>query len=40
MSFAVVQNGAVRQVLQMDVPFTVGEKTYSSAFLRNSTSAE
>jgi hypothetical protein len=40
MSFAVVQNGAVRQVLQMDVPFTVGEKTYSSAFLRNSTQQE
>lgn len=40
MSFAVVQNGAVRQLLQMDVAFTVGEKTYSSAFLRNSTPEE
>jgi hypothetical protein len=40
MSFAVVQNGAVRQVLQMDVPFTVGEKTYSSNFLRTSTPQE
>lgn len=40
MSFAVVQNGAVRQILQMDVAFTVGEKTYSSAFLRNSTPEE
>lgn len=40
MSFAVVQNGAIRQVLQMDVPFTVGEKQYSSAFLRNSTQQE
>lgn len=40
MSFAVVQNGAVRQVLQMDVPFTVGEKTYSSNFLRTSTAQE
>lgn len=40
MSFAVVQNGAIRQVLQMDVAFTVGEKQYSSAFLRNSTAQE
>ena len=40
MSFAVVQNGAIRQVLQMDVAFTVGEKQYSSAFLRNSTQQE
>lgn len=38
--FAVVQNGAVRQILQMDVPFTVGDKTYSSAFLRTSTPSE
>jgi hypothetical protein len=38
--FAVVQNGAVRQILQMDVPFTVGDKTYSSAFLRTSTPTE
>lgn len=40
MSFAVVQNGAVRQVLQMDTEFTVGEKKYSSAFLRTSTAQE
>jgi hypothetical protein len=40
MSFAVVQNGQIRQVLQMDVPFTIGEKQYSSAFLRNSTPQE
>jgi hypothetical protein len=40
MSFAVVQNGAVRQLLQMDMPFTVGDKTYSSNFLRSSTSQE
>lgn len=40
MSFAVVQNGAVRQILQMDVQFTIGDKTYSSAFLRNSTQQE
>lgn len=40
MSFAVVQNGNIVQVLQMDVPFTIGEKQYSSAFLRNSTPQE
>jgi len=40
MSFAVVQNGAVRQLLQMDMPFTVGDKTYSSNFLRSSTPQE
>jgi len=40
MSFAVVQNGNLIQVLQMDVPFTIGEKQYSSAFLRNSTPQE
>lgn len=40
MSFAVVQNGAIRQVLQMDIAFTIGEKQYSSAFLRNSTPEE
>lgn len=38
--FAVVQNGAVRQFLQMDTEFTIGEKKYSSAFLRTSNSAE
>lgn len=40
MSFAVVQNGTLIQVLQMDVPFTVGEKTYSSNFLRTSSPQE
>jgi len=40
MSFAVVQNGAVRQMLQMDMPFTVGDKQYSSKFLRSSTPEE
>jgi hypothetical protein len=40
MSFAVVQNGAVRQMLQMDMPFTVGDKQYSSNFLRSSTPQE
>lgn len=40
MSFAVVKNGAVRQILQMDTEFTVGEKKYSSAFLRNSSPQE
>lgn len=40
MSFAVVKNGAVRQILQMDTEFTVGEKKYSSAFLRNSSRQE
>jgi predicted choloylglycine hydrolase len=40
MSFAVVQNGNVIQILQLDVQFTIGEKTYSSAFLRNSTPQE
>jgi len=40
MSFAVVQNGAVRQMLQMDMPFTVGDKQYSSKFLRSSTPQE
>ena len=38
--FAVVQNGAVRQVLQMDVPFSVGDKHYSSNFLRTSSAQE
>jgi len=40
MSFAVVQNGAVRQVLQMDVAFSVGDKHYSSNFLRTSSPSE
>jgi hypothetical protein len=38
--FAVVQNGAVRQILQMDVPFSVGDKHYSSNFLRTSSAQE
>lgn len=40
MSFAVVQNGAIRQMLQMDMPFTVGDKQYSSNFLRSSSPQE
>ena len=40
MSFAVVQNGVVRQVLQLDVPFSVGDKHYSSNFLRTSSAQE
>jgi hypothetical protein len=40
MSFAVVQNGQVRQVLQMDVAFSVGDKHYSSNFLRTSSPSE
>lgn len=40
MSFAVVQNGNLIQVLQMDIAFTVGDKQYSSAFLRNSSPQE
>ena len=40
MNFAIVQNGEIRQFLQLDMPFTVGEKTYSSAFLRNSSPQE
>lgn len=40
MSFAVVQNGVVRQMLQMDMSFTVGDKQYSSNFLRSSTPQE
>jgi hypothetical protein len=38
--FAVVQNGEVRQILQLDVPFSVGDKQYSSSFLRTSSSQE
>ena len=40
MSFAVVQNGNIIQVLQMDIAFTVGDKQYSSAFLRTSSPQE
>lgn len=40
MSFAVVQNGEIRQILQLDVPFSVGDKHYSSNFLRTSSSQE
>lgn len=38
--FAVVQNGEVRQVLQMGVAFSVGDKHYSSNFLRTSSAQE
>ena len=38
--FAVVQNGEVRQILQLDVPFSVGDKHYSSNFLRTSSAQE
>jgi hypothetical protein len=38
--FAVVQNGEVKQVIQPDVAFTVGDKQYSARFLRNSTIEE
>jgi hypothetical protein len=38
--FAIVQNGAVRQVIQPDVEFTVGERKYSSNFIRNSSQQE
>lgn len=38
--FAVVQNGEVRQIIQPDVAFTIGEKQYSSRFIRNATEAE
>ena len=40
MSFAVVQNGEIRQILQLDVPFSVGDKHYSSNFLRTSSAQE
>lgn len=40
MSFAVVQNGNIIQVLQMDIAFTIGDKQYSSAFLRTSSPQE
>lgn len=38
--FAVVQNGEIRQIIQPDVAFTIGEKQYSSRFIRNSTPEE
>jgi predicted phage tail protein len=38
--FAVVQNGEVRQIIQPDVGFTIGEKQYSARFIRNATEAE
>ena len=38
--FAVVQNGEVRQIIQPDVAFTIGEKQYSARFIRNATEAE
>ncbi len=39
-NFAVVQNGQIVQIVPLDVPFTVGAKTYSGSFLRSSTPAE
>ena len=38
--FAVVQNGEIRQIIQPDVAFTIGEKQYSARFIRNATEAE
>lgn len=38
--FAVVQNGEVRQIIQPDVAFTIGEKQYSARFIRNASEAE
>ena len=38
--FAVVQNGEIRQIIQPDVAFTIGEKQYSARFIRNSTPEE
>ena len=38
--FAIVQNGVVRQTLQPDVEFTVGERKFSSNFIRNSSQQE
>ena len=38
--FAVVQNGEVRQIIQPDVAFTIGDKQYSARFIRNATEEE
>jgi hypothetical protein len=38
--FAVVQNGEIRQIIQPNVAFTIGEKQYSARFIRNATEAE
>jgi hypothetical protein len=38
--FAVVQNGEVRQIIQPNVAFTIGEKQYSARFIVNATEAE
>ncbi len=38
--FAIVQNGNIVQLIQPDVGFTIGEKQYSSRFIRNATEAE
>jgi len=35
--FAVVQNGEIRQIIQPNVAFTIGEKQYSARFITNST---
>ena len=38
--FAVVQNGNIVQLIQPDTAFVIGEKQYSSRFIRNATEAE
>jgi hypothetical protein len=38
--FAVVQNGEVKQVIQPNVAFTIGEKQYSARFFSTTTEAE
>jgi hypothetical protein len=38
--FAVVQNGEIRQIIQPNVAFTIGEKQYSARFIANSTPEE
>jgi hypothetical protein len=38
--FAVVQNGEIRQIIQPDMAFTIGEKQYSARFIRSATEAE
>ena len=38
--FAVVQNGEIRQIIQPDMAFTIGEKQYSARFIRNATEVE
>jgi hypothetical protein len=38
--FAVVQNGEIRQFIQPDTAFTIGERQFSARFIRNATEAE